>query len=261
MTVVHIWAFHTTGNNNPTGVPIRTDDRDDEEGHGALPWPYYTIKDLYALVLFLILFVAFVFFMPNYLGHPDNYIEANPLATPAHIVPEWYFLPFYAMLRAIDVFDILFIDSEARRCAGDVRLDRGHGAGAVARHEPGPLGPLPADVAEWYFWLLVADFFILMWAGGQPAEGLVPTHLADRHDLLVRLLPRDPAGPRHHREAPSRNRTRSRRRFDADHRKRPNPAAAMPSPPRPSDADRNRAKGTMTMSKKTLLSAVGAAVP
>ena len=63
-------------------------------------WPYFVIKDLFALVLILAIFFAVVGFMPNYLGHPDNYIEANPLVTPAHIVPEWYFLPFYAILRA-----------------------------------------------------------------------------------------------------------------------------------------------------------------
>src|SRR3546814_5936468 len=63
--------------------------------------PYSTSKDLFGLGLFLIVFCAFVFFAPNYLGHPDNYIPANSLVTPAHIVPEWYFLPFYAILRAV----------------------------------------------------------------------------------------------------------------------------------------------------------------
>ncbi|MGZ0186897.1 MAG: cytochrome b, partial [Alphaproteobacteria bacterium] len=63
--------------------------------------PYYTIKDLFGIGVFLVIFVAVVCFAPNYMGHPDNYIEANPLVTPAHIVPEWYFLPFYAILRAV----------------------------------------------------------------------------------------------------------------------------------------------------------------
>jgi ubiquinol-cytochrome c reductase cytochrome b subunit len=63
--------------------------------------PYYTVKDGFAIALFMLMFAAFVFFSPNALGHPDNYIPANPLVTPAHIVPEWYFLPFYAILRAV----------------------------------------------------------------------------------------------------------------------------------------------------------------
>jgi ubiquinol-cytochrome c reductase cytochrome b subunit len=92
---LHIWALHVPGNNNPTGVNIRSKDE-------TVPFhPYYTVKDGFAMILFLILFAVFVFFMPNSLGHSDNYIPANPLQTPAHIVPEWYFLPFYAILRAV----------------------------------------------------------------------------------------------------------------------------------------------------------------
>lgn len=103
VVVLHIWALHVPGNSNPTGVEIKNVKKDTVPFH-----PYYTVKDGFAVVLFLMLFAAFLFFMPNALGHPDNYIEANPLVTPAHIVPEWYFLPFYAMLRAI-TFDILWI--------------------------------------------------------------------------------------------------------------------------------------------------------
>ncbi|MBD8891368.1 cytochrome b [Roseibium litorale] len=95
VVILHVWAFHTTGNNNPTGVQPKTK-------QDTVPFhPYYTIKDLFAIVVFMILFSWFAFYVPNYMGHPDNYIEANPLVTPAHIVPEWYFLPFYAILRAI----------------------------------------------------------------------------------------------------------------------------------------------------------------
>ncbi|WP_438981531.1 cytochrome b, partial [Lentibacter sp.] len=100
LVVVHIWAFHTTGNNNPTGVPVRTDSKAEAEKDTLPFWPYFVIKDLFALAIILMVFWAIVGFMPNYLGHPDNYIEANALVTPAHIVPEWYFLPFYAILRA-----------------------------------------------------------------------------------------------------------------------------------------------------------------
>ena len=92
---LHIWALHVPGNNNPTGVNVKTKE-------DTVPFhPYYTVKDGFAIVVFLILFATFVFYNPNALGHADNYIPGNPLVTPAHIVPEWYFLPFYAILRAV----------------------------------------------------------------------------------------------------------------------------------------------------------------
>ncbi len=92
---LHIWALHVVGNNNPTGVSVKG-------SQDTLPFhPYYTMKDLFAIVVFLMFFAFWVFFSPNYLGHAINYQEANPLVTPAHIVPEWYYLPFYAILRAI----------------------------------------------------------------------------------------------------------------------------------------------------------------
>ncbi|MBC2860639.1 cytochrome b/b6 [Stappia sp. 28M-7] len=95
VVLLHVWAFHTTGNNNPTGINPKTK-------QDTIPFhPYYTVKDLFAIVVFMILFAYFVFYIPNFLGHADNYIEANPLVTPTHIVPEWYFLPFYAILRAV----------------------------------------------------------------------------------------------------------------------------------------------------------------
>lgn len=98
--ILHIWAFHTTGNNNPTGVDVKDTKKDTVPFH-----PYYTVKDGFAIIVFMMIFAGFVFFAPNVLGHADNYIEGNPLKTPAHIVPEWYLLPFYAILRAI-TFDI-----------------------------------------------------------------------------------------------------------------------------------------------------------
>ena len=92
---LHIWALHVSGNNNPAGISVKSE-------QDTVPFhPYYTMKDLFALVCFVIFFAWFLFYIPNYLGHPDNYIPANPLVTPPHIVPEWYFLPFYAILRAI----------------------------------------------------------------------------------------------------------------------------------------------------------------
>ena len=96
VVALHVWALHVAGQNNPTGVEVKDVKRD------TLPFtPYATIKDGFAMVVFLAFFSWFIFYVPNYLGHPDNYIDANPMVTPAHIVPEWYFLPFYAILRAI----------------------------------------------------------------------------------------------------------------------------------------------------------------
>ena len=95
VVVLHVWALHVVGQNNPTGI-------DPKSKADTVPFtPYATVKDGFAMSVFLILFAVFVFYMPNALGHADNYIEANPLVTPAHIVPEWYFLPFYAILRAV----------------------------------------------------------------------------------------------------------------------------------------------------------------
>ena len=95
IAIIHLISLHRFGSNNPTGVEIKSD-------KDAIPFhPYHTIKDLVGIGFLLVPFCIFVFFLPNYLGHPDNYIEADPMVTPMHIVPEWYFLPFYAMLRSI----------------------------------------------------------------------------------------------------------------------------------------------------------------
>ena len=95
VVVLHIWALHVPGSNNPTGVEVKSE-------KDTLPFhPYFTIKDAFALVCFLIFYCWFIFYIPNYLGDADNYIQANPLKTPVHIVPEWYYLPFYAILRSI----------------------------------------------------------------------------------------------------------------------------------------------------------------
>ena len=92
---LHIVALHITGSNNPLGIDVKS-------SQDTLPFhPYYTIKDSVGMCVYLLVFAIIVFFVPNYLGHPDNYIVANPGATPANIVPEWYFLPFYAILRSV----------------------------------------------------------------------------------------------------------------------------------------------------------------
>mgnify|MGYP003639386581 FL=1 len=102
---LHIWALHVPGNGNPVGIEVKSK-------KDTLPFhPYYTVKDGFAIVVYLMIFALFVFFLPRVLGHADNFIPANPLVTPTHIVPEWYYLPFYAILRAV-TFDIGPIDAK-----------------------------------------------------------------------------------------------------------------------------------------------------
>ena len=105
VVALHVWALHESGQNNPAGVDVKSK-------ADTVPFtPHATMKDLFATTLFLILFAVFIFYMPDALGHADNYIPANPLQTPPEIVPEWYLLPFYAILRAVD-FNIGPIDSK-----------------------------------------------------------------------------------------------------------------------------------------------------
>lgn len=105
VVILHIWALHIPGSNNPTGVEVKSE-------QDTVPFhPYYTAKDGVGVGVALLIFAALIFYAPNLLGHPDNYIPANPLSTPAHIVPEWYFLPFYAILKAF-TFDFLWIPAK-----------------------------------------------------------------------------------------------------------------------------------------------------
>jgi ubiquinol-cytochrome c reductase cytochrome b subunit len=164
VVVLHIWALHVTGQTNPTGVEVKT------KTDTVAFTPYATMKDALGVSVFLIVYAWFIFYMPNYLGHPDNYIPADALKTPAHIVPEWYYLPFYAMLRAI-TFNVLFIDSKLGGVLvmfGSIIilfflpwLDTSKVRSAVYR--------------PWYklfFWLFVANAIMLGWLGSQPAEGI-----------------------------------------------------------------------------------------
>nr|QJF58159.1 apocytochrome b [Corallina officinalis]QJF58182.1 apocytochrome b [Corallina officinalis] len=93
LSLVHLALLHQDGSGNPLGIESSVDK--------IVMYPYFIVKDFFGLIIFALLFASFVYFYPNTLGHPDNYIEANPMVTPAHIVPEWYFLPFYAILRSI----------------------------------------------------------------------------------------------------------------------------------------------------------------
>ncbi|MHB1110052.1 MAG: cytochrome b [Devosia sp.] len=161
---LHIWALHVPGNSNPVGVEVKSS-RDTIPFH-----PYYTMKDLFATVVFMIPFAWFVFFAPDILGHPDNYIMANSLVTPTHIVPEWYFLPFYAILKAID-FNILFIDAKLGGViffAGSILvlfflpwLD-------TSKVRSGNFRPMFRP----FYWLFVANFMLLAYLGAVPPEGI-----------------------------------------------------------------------------------------
>jgi ubiquinol-cytochrome c reductase cytochrome b subunit len=93
LALVHLYVLHIYGSGNPLGINSKID--------SLSFYPYFYVKDLYSFILFLLMFALIICFFPNLLGHSDNYIEANPMVTPVHIVPEWYFLPFYAILRSI----------------------------------------------------------------------------------------------------------------------------------------------------------------
>jgi len=173
---LHIWAFHTTGNNNPTGVEVRRTSKAEVEADTVPFWPYYVIKDLFALAVIMTIFFAIVGFMPNYLGDPDNYIQANPLATPAHIVPEWYLLPFYAILRTFDntvwvvqLVQFLTFGIVDSKLFGVIAM-----VGAILAMALAPWldtssvrsGRYRPMFKAW-FAVLVIDFVVLMWCGSQ----------------------------------------------------------------------------------------------
>ncbi|MDG2535454.1 cytochrome b/b6 [Sphingomonas sp. HITSZ_GF] len=161
--ILHIWALHIPGSSNPTGVEVKGE-------QDTVPFhPYYTAKDGVGVFVFLMVFSVLIFFAPDYLGHPDNYIPANPLSTPAHIVPEWYFWPFYAILRActsdfilpaklwgvlamfgsiLILFFLPWLDKSPVRSGG---------------YRP---------MYKVAFWVLVVDVLMLGYCGGSPAEPL-----------------------------------------------------------------------------------------
>ncbi len=156
VVVLHIWALHVPGSNNPTGIEKQTD-------KDTLPFhPYFTAKDGFALVCFLIFFAWFVFYVPNYLSNADNYIEANPLQTPAHIVPDWYYLPFYAILRSIPskLGGVTAMFSAILLFAFLPWLDRSPVKSAVYR-----------PIFKIVFWLFVACVIGLGYIGSMPPEG------------------------------------------------------------------------------------------
>ena len=158
LVVLHIWALHVPGNNNPIGIDIKKPSNDTVPFH-----PYIVIKDLFALLIFLIVFAFFVFYSPNILGHSDNYIEANPLVTPAHIVPEWYLLPFYAILRSVPdkLLGVIAMFAAIFVLVILPWLDTSKVRSAIFR-----------PIYKQFYWFLVADVLILGYMGAMPAEGI-----------------------------------------------------------------------------------------
>ncbi len=160
VVLLHLIALHRFGSNNPLGIDMKGP-------QDTLPFhPYFTIKDLFGLVVFLLIYSFFVFYAPNFLGSTENYIPANPMQTPNHIVPEWYLLPYYAILRSVPnklfgvilafgsiflLFIVPWLDTSPVRSA---------------RFRP---------IYKWVFWLLVIDVIALGWVGFNPPEGLVVT--------------------------------------------------------------------------------------
>ncbi|MEO6092239.1 MAG: cytochrome b N-terminal domain-containing protein [Novosphingobium sp.] len=160
--ILHIWALHIPGSSNPTGVEVK------KESDTIPFYPYFIAKDGWAVGAFLFLYCALVFFAPNMLGHPDNYIPANPMSTPAHIVPEWYFWPFYAILRAFTQ-DFFFVPAKLMGVLAMFSailvwffmpwLDR-------SPVRSGHYRPLFRK----FFYALVVDALVLGYCGGSPAE-------------------------------------------------------------------------------------------
>jgi ubiquinol-cytochrome c reductase cytochrome b subunit len=183
VVVLKVWALHIPGSTNPTGIDVKGP-------QDTLPFhPYFTAKDFFGLCIYLLAFCAFVFFMPNALGHPDNYIPANPLSTPAHIVPEWYLLPFYAILRAFTV-DLFFVPAKLWGVIAMFSslllllflpwLDTSKVRSTSYR-----------PMYRIWFWVLVADMFILGYIGAMPAEepyvriGQIATMYYFAHFLII----------------------------------------------------------------------------
>jgi ubiquinol-cytochrome c reductase cytochrome b subunit len=155
LVMLHVLALHTHGSNNPKGIDVKSP-------KDTIPFhPYYTVKDFFGFGVYFLIFAYFIFYEPNYLGHPDNYIPANPMVTPAHIVPEWYFLPFYAILRAVPskLGGVILMFSAIGVLFALPWLDR---------------SPVrSANYRPWYriaFFLFVIDCLVLGYAGGKPAE-------------------------------------------------------------------------------------------
>jgi quinol-cytochrome oxidoreductase complex cytochrome b subunit len=159
VVVLHIWALHVPGNNNPLGIDVKGP-------QDTVPFhPYYTIKDMFYLSLFVILFAIVVFYLPNSLVEPDNYVPANPLVTPPEIVPEWYLLPFYAMLRSIPqkLIGVIVLFGALVTLVFVPWLD----TSGVRSMRFRPL-------AKQFFWALVVDCVLLGYLGAHRPDAVFP---------------------------------------------------------------------------------------
>jgi ubiquinol-cytochrome c reductase cytochrome b subunit len=153
LVLAHLALLHRDGSNNPLGIESTVDK--------VSFYPYYYVKDLFGFMVFVVFFSVILFYYPNTLGHPDNYIPADPMSTPAHIVPEWYFLPFYAILRSIP-----------DKLGGVVAMG---GAIVILLFLPfintsevrsSTFRPLYRKL----FWFIFADFLLLGWVGQEIVE-------------------------------------------------------------------------------------------
>ncbi len=156
LVMLHLVALHQHGSNNPTGVEVKSE-------KDTIPFhPYYTIKDFLGFGVYFIIFAYFVFFAPDFLNHPDNLIPANPMVTPAHIVPEWYFLPFYAILRSIPnkLAGVVAMLSSILILFALPWLDKSRVKSLSYR-----------PLSRFFFWIFVADVLLLGYIGSQPADG------------------------------------------------------------------------------------------
>jgi len=160
VVLLHLVALHQHGSNNPLGI--------DKRGpQDTIPFhPYFTIKDLFGLTVFLLVFAVFVFYDPNAAVSPDNYIPANPLVTPNHIVPEWYLLPYYAILRSVPnkLLGVIMAFGSLLLLFIVPWLDTSRVRSATFR-----------PIYKWVFWLLPIDVLALGYVGANPPAGLVVT--------------------------------------------------------------------------------------
>ena len=204
---LHVWALHVTGQNNPAGVEVQSVDRDT-----VAFTPYATIKDTFAVAVFFILYAWLIFYIPNYLLDADNSIKANPLVTPSHVVPEWYLLPFYAILRAIPnkLMGVIALFAAIVVLALVPWLDRS--TVKSAKYRP---------TYRFFFWVFVAVCVGLTYLGSQvPTEGTDASR-TDSHLGLFRLLPRGHAAAQLHREDEADSGLDRRRRSAEEARPRP----------------------------------------
>jgi ubiquinol-cytochrome c reductase cytochrome b subunit len=154
---LHIWALHVPGNNNPLGIDVKGP-------QDMLPFhPYYTVKDSFYVALFALIYLAFVFYAPDFFGNPDNYTPANPVVTPPDIVPEWYLLPYYAMLRSVPqkLIGVLVMAGSLLTLAFIPWLDTSKVRSTRFR-----------PMMKQFFWLFVADCLILGYCGSQSADAV-----------------------------------------------------------------------------------------